>query len=45
MKKQITVLGTVREVRPDERNDTVEIKLNAGSNVEAVLNMVGGQNY
>lgn len=34
-------IGTVREVRPDERNDTVEIKINAGPNVEAVLNMVG----
>ena len=34
-------IGTVREVRPDEKNDTVEIKLNAGPNVEAVLNMVG----
>ena len=34
-------IGTVREVRPDEKNDTVEIKINAGPNVEAVLNMVG----
>ena len=34
-------IGTVREVRPDEKNDTVEIKLNSGPNVEAVLNMVG----
>ena len=34
-------IGTVREVRPDPKNDTVEIKLNAGPNVEAVLNMVG----
>ena len=34
-------IGTVREVRPDPKNDTVEIKINAGPNIEAVLNMVG----
>ena len=33
-------IGTVREVRPDAKNDTVEIKINAGPNIEAVLNMV-----
>ena len=34
-------IGTVREIRPDEKNDTVEIKITAGPNVEAVLNMIG----
>ena len=34
-------IGTIRQVTPDERNDTVEIKINAGPNVEAILNMIG----
>ena len=34
-------IGTVREIKTDIKNDTVEIKLNAGPNVEAALNMIG----
>ena len=34
-------IGTVREIIPNVKNDTVEIKLNAGPNVEAVFNMIG----
>ena len=34
-------IGTVRQIIPDKKNDTVEIKINAGPNVEAILNMVG----
>ena len=34
-------IGTVREIIPDERNDTVQIKITDGPNIEAVFNMVG----
>ena len=33
--------GTVQKVNADEKNDVVTVKINAGPNVEAVLNMVG----
>ena len=33
--------GTVRQVNADEKNDVVTVKINAGPNVAAVLNMVG----
>ena len=33
--------GTVRQVSADETNDVVTVKINAGPNVEAVLNMIG----
>ena len=33
--------GTVRQINADETNDVVTVKINAGPNVEAVLNMIG----
>ena len=33
--------GTVRQVSADETNDAVTVKINAGPNVAAVLNMIG----